>query len=184
MKIAIIHLSDFHIQSDKEYLDVKIEKLLTALNILGKIDDYAIVFSGDLANSGKINEYKSSRHVFSKIIRGIKQKNENRFINLMLIPGNHDLCLPKGARDRKYIQEHYENKTIRSILPDEIGFLDNFYNYSHAYMRVPYDKILDRRFCTYGDYKIQFILINTAPFSTLEQMTRSYTIFQKKKCIY
>lgn len=167
MRIAIIHLSDFHIHSNEHILDQKINGILSATNILENIDDYIIVFSGDLSYSGQINEFKQSRYVFGKIIRGIKEKNNNKFVTLLMVPGNHDLCLPPNARARKDIQEHYDNESIEELIPEESTYLENYYLYSNANGKMPYDIFLSKRFCTYDGYKIQFNLINTAPFSTL-----------------
>ena len=39
MKIAILHLSDFHIHAGEKFLPQKINGVLAALNILGKVDE-------------------------------------------------------------------------------------------------------------------------------------------------
>lgn len=67
MKIAIVHLSDFHIHAGEKFLPQKINGVLAALNILGKVDDYIVVFSGDLSRSGQVNEFKQSRYLFSTV---------------------------------------------------------------------------------------------------------------------
>ena len=38
MKIAIVHLSDFHIHAGEKFLPQKINGVLAALNVLGKVD--------------------------------------------------------------------------------------------------------------------------------------------------
>lgn len=182
MKIAILHLSDFHVYAGEYFLKEKIEKFLESLNIIGRVDEYVIVFSGDLANSGKTNEYKSSRNIIGRIISGIKDKHNNKFIDLLMIPGNHDLTLTDESRKGSDIQEAYNTNSIESYLPSEIKLLDNYYSHSHANARIPYDKILDRRFCTYNDeYKIQFNLINTSLFSTLKPDDKELHYFPKEK---
>lgn len=181
MKIAIVHLSDFHIHAGEKFLPQKINGVLAALNVLGKVDDYIVVFSGDLSHSGQINEFKQSRYLLGKIVSGIKQKNDNKFVNFFMVPGNHDLCLPENARVRKDIQEHYDNGTIESLIPEEISFLENFYSYSNANGKMPYDIFLSKRYCTFDGYKMQFNLINTAPFSTLEPDDKELHYFPDSK---
>lgn len=181
MKIAIVHLSDFHIHAGDQFLPQKTEGILSALNILGKVDDYIVVFSGDLSHSGQVNEFKQSRYLFGKIISGIKQKNDNKFVNLFMVPGNHDLCLPENARVRKDIQEHYDNETIEELIPAEISYLENYYSYSNANGRMPYDIFLSKKYCTFDGYKMQFNLINTAPFSTLEPDDKELHYFPDSK---
>lgn len=181
MKIAIVHLSDFHIHDRDKFLSQKTDGLLSALNILGKIDDYIVVFSGDLSYSGQINEFKQSRYLLGKIISGIKLKNNNKFVNLFMVPGNHDLCLPQNARKRKDIQEHYDSGNIEDLVFSEVSYLKNFYYYSNANGKMPYDIFLSKKYCTFDDYKIQFNLINTAPFSTLEPDDKELHYFPESK---
>ena len=181
MKIAIVHLSDFHVHAGDRFLPQKTEGILSVLNILGKVDDYIVVFSGDLSNSGQINEFKQSRYLLGRIISGIKQKNNNKFVNLFMVPGNHDLRLPQNARARKDIQEHYDNGTIEELIPDEISYLENYYSYSKTNGRIPYDIFLSKKYCTFDGYKIQFNLINTAPFSTLEPDDKELHYFPDSK---
>ncbi len=181
MRIAIIHLSDFHIKQRERFAQKKIDGITSALNVIGEVDDHLVVFSGDLSNSGNINEFKQSRFLFGSIINSIKQKNGNKFVNLFIVPGNHDLCLPSNARKREQIQNAYEKGTIEDLLQDEFGYLDNFYTHSNINGHVPFDKIVSRQFCTYGEYKIQFNLINTAPFSTLEPNDKELHYFPTEK---
>ena len=181
MKIAIVHLSDFHIRAGDQFLSLKTNGILSALNILGKVDDYIVVFSGDLSNSGQVNEFKQSRYLLGKIISGIKQKNDNKFINLFMVPGNHDLCLPKNVRVREDIQEHYDNETIEDLIPAEVSYLENYYSYSNANGKIPYDIFLSKKYCTFDGYKMQFNLINTAPFSTLEPDDKELHYFPDSK---
>ena len=181
MKIAIIHLSDFHIRENDSFSSQKINGLLSALNAIGEVDDYIIVFSGDLSFSGKPNEYKCSRYIFGKLIAGIKEKNNNNFVDLYMVPGNHDLCLPLNPRDRQSIQDSYDKGQIEQLLPTEISYLGNYYKYSNASGIILYDKLLNRRYRNFGDYKIQFNLINTAPFSTLEPNDKELHYFPSDK---
>ena len=131
MKVAIIHLSDFHIKDREHFERAKVNGIISSLNALDKVDEYLVVFSGDLANSGRINEYRQSRYLFGQLINGIKQKNNNKFVNLIMVPGNHDLCLPEDARTSDDIQQAYFDGTIESRVEEEIRYLDNFYNYSN-----------------------------------------------------
>ena len=182
MKIAILHLSDLHVKENDYFLREKVEKFLNSLNVLGVVDQYIIIFSGDLAFSGKIKEYKDSRCIIGKIISGLKTINGNKNIELFMVPGNHDLSLDDKSRTSESILQAYTNNNISSLVDEEIKLLDNFYTYSHARARVPYDKILSKRFCTYdNEYKIQFNLINTALFSTLKPDDKELHYFPKDK---
>lgn len=181
MKIGIVHLSDFHIHEADYFLPQKVDGVLSALNVLGALDDYIVIFSGDLSNSGQVNEFKSSRYLIGRIINGIKQKNNNKFVNFFMVPGNHDLCIPLNARERKDIQEHYDSETIEELIGTEISYLENYYFYSNAGGKIPYDIFLNKRFCTFEGYTIQFNLINSAPFSTLVPNDKELHYFPENK---
>ncbi len=66
------------------------------------------------------------------------------------------------------IQEYYESETIDSYIDDEIKALENFYTESNANQDLKYSKgLIYKKILNLNGYKIQFNLINTAPFSTL-----------------
>lgn len=181
MKIAIIHLSDFHIQENCRICSAKLNALVSALSVLGNVDHYVIAFSGDLAASGKINEYRTARTIFPRIFSGIRKRGKNvGFIPLLMVPGNHDLTLPNPARDRQFIQEHYDNGTIEDILPTELKYLDNFYTYSDYKGQGIVDRVFAHKVYVFGTYKIQFNLVNSAPFSTLVPDDKELLYFANK----
>lgn len=184
MKVAIIHISDFHVKESERFIDEKISRFLDSINVLGNIDDYAIVFSGDLAHSGQSNEYKSSTYLMARIINGIKQKSIGKFVEVLIVPGNHDLTLDAKSRDRAYIQKHYDGGCIESIVAGEIDLLKNFYDNVHSNSRIPYDGIIYSFIHSYGDYRIQFNLINTSLFSTLEPNDKELHYFPHEKMKY
>lgn len=183
MKIAILHLSDFHIKENDDLVLIKIDKMLDSLNVMGKIDEYIILFSGDLAYSGKINEYKKSRKIIGKLIAGLKSKSGKAFVDLWMVPGNHDLNLNAVKRTKQDIENYYKENTINAMLDNEIKLLENFYTTSHANAHNWTDKLLTKRFSTYGDneYTIQFNLINTAMFSTLDSGNNMLHYFPTEK---
>lgn len=179
MKIALVHISDFHIKSRDIFLREKIDSWLSALNVLGKVDDYIIIFTGDLANSGQINEYKNARHLIIKLIKGIKEKNNNKFVKTYIIPGNHDLNFPENVRDQKQIQRCYDERNIDKALEKEFCYLDNFFKFNLS-TRFS-DRLFKKEILTFDNYKIQLNLINTAPFSMLEPNDKELHYFPHEK---
>lgn len=181
MKVAIIHLSDFHIKENDCFSQNKINEFLSGLKVIKNIDEYIIIFTGDLASSGKPNEYKCSRYLIGRLVNGVKQLNNNRFVNMFILPGNHDLTLTDHSRTRSDIQAAYDNNNIESMLNEEFSLLKNFYTYSNANGQNVFDRIINRRYCTFDNYKIQFNLINTAPFSTLKPDDKELHYFPQDK---
>ena len=188
MNIAFIHLSDFHINNNDRINYSTIDSIVNSLKRLKKIDKYILIISGDIAYSGKINEYRNARQAISLIIRKIKTELLNDYIKVVMVPGNHDLCLVKDARDRKVIQSHYDNGKIDDLLHGEQEFLSNYYDFSYS-TGFNSNGIVKNELYNVDDYIIQFNLINTAPFSTLEPNDKElhyfpedgYSILKKNK---
>ena len=168
MNIAFIHLSDFHININNDKINCNtIDSIVDSLKRLKRIDKYILIVSGDIVYSGKTNEYKKARKAISQIIGKIKTELKDDYIKVIMVPGNHDLCLVRDARDRKLIQSHYDDGKIDDLLPGEQDFLSNYYGFSYSTEFKP-NGIVKKVLYHIDDYIIQFNLINTAPFSTLE----------------
>lgn len=169
MKTAILHISDFHIKENKNIRFEKIDKMINSLNVLGKVDKFIIIFSGDLAYSGKINEYKNANTITGKIFNQIKNISNGEEVVFLMVPGNHDMILESSYRKCDDILNYYKSGVIYEKLNEEIHLFDNFYKYSKVRMSKNKDKIIDNYFLKSGSIKIQVNLINTAYFSTLKQ---------------
>ena len=105
MKIAILHLSDLHIEKDNyQWLLKKTEQIVSAVwNDFSDCGKIIIVVSGDIANTGSEEEYGYANSFFRELLkqfakRGLHNKElENKII---CVPGNHDCNYVKdtGAR--------------------------------------------------------------------------------------
>lgn len=168
MKVLFLHLSDLHIKQKEHIEQQKIDKLIDALNVVRGFDECVIICSGDLASSGAYNEYKQVRRFFGSLISKIVEKlSYSKFLNFLLVPGNHDANFANITRGRETIQEYYDKNKIQEHINEEIDMFKNFFAYSVLKSCFKYEKISDKRFITFGDYVIQVNLINTALFSTL-----------------
>ena len=62
MKIGILHLTDAHFSSDKDFVYNKTSKIVAAVKyIYEDCDKIYITFSGDIANMGKTEEYEIAK---------------------------------------------------------------------------------------------------------------------------
>lgn len=105
MKLAILHLSDLHINKDNiQWLLKKAEQIVQAVwNDFSECGKIIIVVSGDIANTGTEEEYGYAKDFFRTLLRvfasrGMANKElENKII---CVPGNHDCNYEKdnGAR--------------------------------------------------------------------------------------
>lgn len=179
MRIAILHISDFHFK-DKDILNYqKIDKFVASLKSLQEIDEVMILVSGDLVYSGKANEYK----VFNKLRGNLihKLKNEifhNKFIRIYYVPGNHDLNYDDLKRKSKDIKEAYQNDSIDDLLDNEFNALENYHSEIDYRCTIDKNRLVGIHFARYEKFTIQINLINTALFSTLECDDKELHYFQ------
>ncbi len=90
MKAAIIHFSDIHFKAQNNSIFDKQKKIIDALkNEILDIDSVFLVLSGDIAISGKDEEYEQAMKFFDEIKTSI-QNYIKKSIRCLLIPGNHD----------------------------------------------------------------------------------------------
>ena len=76
MKIAIVHLSDFHINAGERFLSQKIDGVLSALNILGK-ENYAkgvVVKSTDAGITVDVYTVMSYGVKISEVSKNIQER--------------------------------------------------------------------------------------------------------------
>ena len=69
-----LHLSDAHFKEDTYYADKIINAQVQALNSVGEFSACFIMFSGDLAFSGKVNEYRKACSYLRKLRSAIASK--------------------------------------------------------------------------------------------------------------
>lgn len=172
MRILIIQLSDMHCGSDALKYHSKITKAIEALSTVQSIDNVVLVFSGDLVNTAASNEYRAACKLLGSFIEKLG-KQYNCFVPLMIVPGNHDMVLPAGCRDAAEILTWNRDEH----LADEIERLGGFYRYASRKSCFKKNKLYDNRVISFGDVKLQFCLLNSAPYSTRKQDNKELHYF-------
>ncbi|MBN7576855.1 metallophosphoesterase [Clostridium beijerinckii] len=182
MKILFLHLSDIHITDKANIEPKKIDGIISALEMIKNFDECVIICSGDLTNRSKVNEYKNIKRLLGSILHRIKESYlKDKFIKLLLVPGNHDADFEGITRTGIDIQKYYKDNKIQENIELEIKMFENFFDYSKTNRCFLSDKILDKSVQRFGNYKIQFNLINTALFSTLKPDDKQLHYFPKEK---
>jgi hypothetical protein len=117
MKAVILHLSDIHIQTDKDpILRHGKEIAATTFEHLPSASHVFIVCTGDVANSGTHEEYASALSLFADIEEAIRKESRCE-INFVFSPGNHDCNFNKNSQARELLVNQLEKKD--SIEVDE-----------------------------------------------------------------
>lgn len=173
MRILLVQLSDMHCKNTDSGLLQKIRKAADALKPLGKIDGAALVFSGDLADTGNKNEYSVGRQMLGTFVSCMSNIFNCGTIPTLIVPGNHDMILPDDCRNINDILswnkiEHLEEELDRS---------NNFYRYSKSKGCFRSNRLCDVRTIPVGPAIIQFNLLNSAPFSTREKDNKEVHFF-------
>lgn len=177
MKLQLIHLSDMHFSKKTDPYEIQIDKMMQAMNTLDDADEYIIVVSGDLAASGRCNEYKYVSNLVGAISKTVREEKLNgKYIDVICVPGNHDIFFPKIASVLDN-DMNLEGK-IHLYVEQYLSSMDGFFGFARHRKCFLDDKIVSKKIYTYGDKKVGFVMLNTAPFSMLggnaEDMGRHY----------
>jgi len=170
MKLLFVQLSDMHCCSSDYSLTEKLNKAVSAIRALGKVDRVVLVFSGDLSDTADPNEFKTGRHLLGKFLHQLSEALSCGFIHTKIVPGNHDMILPKGSRGAKEIEAWNKDEH----LSEELDRLKDFFTYSASKECFVKDKICDVDCIPVGEVKLQFCLLNSAPYSTRDPEDKQF----------
>lgn len=168
MKILFLHLSDLHIQDNTLSINATIPYIVNSLKELPKFDEATIILSGDIVFSGQKHEYKHAKHFIGRLIYNIRKEfwnNEYKKIEVIVVPGNHDISFPSKQRNRNEARKL--SKDFNNTINEEIKLQRNFFEFANFNGCFINNKIVDTKNVNYGNYEIQFNLINSALYSIL-----------------
>lgn len=167
MKALFLHLSDAHFQDDTYYSEEILNAQVQALNSIGDFDKCFIMFSGDLAFSGQVNEYRKANSYLGRLWSKICQKfSKHNSVYTLIVPGNHDINFNGENRDRSSIKSMINEGAIDSKIDEEIVKFDNFYTSTSKFNCFKTSKLYDCRIYECCSKKIQVNLINSELFSS------------------
>ncbi len=166
-----LHLSDWH-QGEKDFdrqivLDALIDDIKNRVAIDSNLEhiDF-IVFSGDVAFSGKSEEYIIAKEqLFEPLLRECKIDPEGLFI----VPGNHDLDRTQFDRLPQSLANPLESvdeakKWLSDIerRPDALKIFKNFADFVSQYTKQENSNYSNIRSLTVGGKRIALLGINSA----------------------
>ncbi len=179
MKIAILHLSDFHFKNKDILNKQKIENFISGIKSFKELDEIMILISGDIASKGNTNEYRVYKKLMGNLIAKIKSEIiDNKYIYIYCVPGNHDIDYSNLNRKSNDILQAYKSNRIDDMLDEEFHSLSNYYTEIPVRYTIDKNRLVGIRMRQYDNFSIQINLINTAPFSTLEHDDRELHYFQ------
>jgi hypothetical protein len=183
MKIGILHITDIHFTATT-VLGSKQESLGNVMvNDFHDVKKVYLILSGDIAFSGKKEEYSKAKSFIDALKKIYSYRIENVDLQPIIIPGNHDCDFSQDSDVR--------NTILRSVNYDNIGkdnsFIDlslavqsSFWGFYGFYHTLPKDKL----FYTFDDkiegLDISFYCLNTAWMSKLKEESGSLFFPVKK----
>lgn len=166
MKIVFLHLSDLHIKTESAASKVHIDKILDSLRMYCAFDKLFLIFSGDIAFSGTKDQYQVGNSIVSRIIQEIRNKgiyDDN--IEMVCVPGNHDIEYETPPRTSKELNEIYSEYSYRKYLSAELEKQENFFQFAQHNCCFCNKSVFDRKIVTVNGFKIEVNMINSAIFS-------------------
>lgn len=168
MKVVMYHISDLHIEKEKDIKVRQVYKMIDVLNSIGNFDAVLIIVSGDIAFSGKQEQYNAAFRLFGTIISNIR-KRFKKTVCMLAVPGNHDVDLSKDE-GHKAIQDKIRSGITIEMITQELSKQRNYLNYAKGIRCIDNKNDL----CCFRKYEyegkvIKVCLINTAIFSTLDE---------------
>lgn len=183
MKIALLHLSDMHIDSTNcQWLKQKTGLIVSAVwNDFSECEKIIIVVSGDIAYSGKKEQYDYAKDFFKALLKEFAQKtlgNIELCNKIICVPGNHDCNFEIDDNARKMLLASMRSNAgmIDNSVYDIISAVQN------DFKEFAKDIMIDKAYTlsinnnvtvNAGGKNILFRLYNTAWMSSLKEEQNS-----------
>lgn len=172
MKIGILHITDIHFTS-KTVLGNKQESLgKVMINDFHDVRKVYLILSGDIAYSGKKEEYSKAKSFIDALKKIYGYKVENVDIQPIIIPGNHDCDFSHTSDLRNTILRNVNYDSIgkdNSFIDLSLAVQNSFWGFYGFYHKLPSDKL----FYLFDDKiegrNITFYCLNTAWMSKLKE---------------
>lgn len=168
MRLQIIHLSDMHFEKRDDSFEIRIDKMIQAINTLDNADECIIVISGDLAMKGVSTQYKVVSSLIGALFRELScKKYKGKKIEFVCVPGNHDIDFSKFEITFDMIKEAYKMGKIEDVVNTYISNMGGFFGFARYRKCFIEDAIVSKKVMKYENKRIAFVLLNTAPLSLL-----------------
>lgn len=170
MKIAILHLSDLHFKEANNALFEKEAFLFNAIkNEIDTCQYVFIVFTGDIAYSGKEKEYCEVKKFIDNFERKISDNNQDIKIEYIFAPGNHDCSFENSQSTRDMViktilasPKEIDGdivETCTTVQKNYFDFIENFQSFNKINKEFS-NKLLNRYEYKIGEHSIAFNSFN------------------------
>jgi predicted MPP superfamily phosphohydrolase len=172
LKILIVQISDIHLKAPAGAVGDRASKVGRAVIAKApKVDACYLVLTGDVADTGSPSQYSAARQFVERIKEELL---EARFasVNVVAVPGNHDLNLATETDTRRFLLESLNKYLATKVDSDGSAFKsiisvqDDFFQFESDLSDSPplanHEKLYYRRSFWTGDRSVVFHCFNTA----------------------
>jgi predicted MPP superfamily phosphohydrolase len=172
MRILIVQISDIHLTAPGGAAGDRATKVAQAVaaKVL-KADACYLVLTGDVANTGDPAQYSAARQFIERIKEGLLEARIAS-VDVVAIPGNHDLNLTAETDTRRFLLDSLDKYLTAKVDFDGSAFQsiisvqDNFFRFESDLSGSPllanHQKLYYRRSFWTGDRCVVFHCFNTA----------------------
>lgn len=173
MKILFLHISDLHMNKKTDISTFHIQKIVDSLEVARDFEHIIIVISGDVAYSGQLQQYKYARYMFGNLIKQLYGKFKLMSkINVLVVPGNHDVDLSSGDLGHENIQKLFRDRQMENQITSECKKQEYFMSFArgnYCFNNKDKQPLYYRRMIEFDGFTIEANLLNSAIFSTLDE---------------
>ncbi len=180
MKIGILHLTDIHIQDNKDPILGRVDKIVSAVsNKISGVFTLFIVVSGDLANKGKKSEYEIARIFLTELSEKFRSSSRTlKTVEFILVPGNHDCNFSeKDAVRETLLSQPLGDDTDSQIIEQCLSVQHEYWKFYKSFLnKEKFDISSQITFKIKLDKDIIFNCYNTSWGSKIDEKVGSLTI--------
>lgn len=178
MGFVVIHFSDIHIKNENDLILKRITEIKKACaSVIGDKSTVVIVVSGDIAFSGKKEQYDIAEKIFNEISEYLLSE-KNAKVEFVFVPGNHDCDFAQESSVRKALLANIKSQTLDMDIYNQINSIQTSYqDFSRNYITKSNEAISYKEILL-PNGRILFVMINTAWMSELNEKPGSIFIPQ------
>jgi hypothetical protein len=187
MSIAIVHLSDIHIQGPSAILESHFAGITAAFETSDTIVSHVIVLlSGDVAYSGKKEEFQVASVLLRTLVDRLSSLG-NIQVSVFAVPGNHDCDLSADQEIRELIidgklkapNDTLSERKLKVCLEPQANFFEFLTPFVSEKCSTSDYQAAPRNVVKVGSVTIGFVGLNTALFTKREEKKGSLLILNR-----
>ena len=190
MELILVHITDIHLENEADYniLDNRSIYIANAINkhIIDETNTLLVLcITGDIAYSGKEEQYLSAAIIISDIVLGIRKRYKDLVMQIVTVPGNHDCDFDRDdsvVRDSLLRDTNLDMSNV-SIIKTCTNVEENYFNFVKEWdhdiaplASASNESIFAVNGLEYKDVSLKFHCLNTAWCSSKNEKPKEMKI--------